>query len=339
MFITLLVNVALCSIFVDTSYRDKKTNEGKITIIFSNFKLIFNMLKKILIVFLIVFKVGLPVFSQDYISKYVKEGRFYNDLESAFANPYNVYALQIYPKKPEMLGEVLLDEKILVFKNLRYLSINIKRLPNSFPSLENLEMLSIGFIKGTNLDSVFAVISKLPNLKSLEITTQIDYLPAIIANNNSLIELTIYGFYSVSLPTELRKMKGLKRFSINQHIIHKKLPINIDSCVEVLKDMPDLEYVAFKHCLIKEFPKNLHKLKQIETLDLSFNKIKKLPNASLSGFDKLKEIWLDYNLISKKNLPKDNITRILKDNGEYVDVSLYFNPNRNMRFENILKVR
>jgi Leucine-rich repeat (LRR) protein len=215
--------------------------------------------------------------------------RIYTDVESALRNPLDVYELNLNPsyipdsiknrkKDPNVeyiyksKGYRLTDlpDSMVLLKNLKRLNLvnnNFSEIPSVVYKITSLVELSAGGI------SVSGEIKNLVNLKKLDLSTgRIKELPKEIGLLNNLVELNLDGNILEDLPFEIAQLNNLRKLNLGSN--HFKY---IPECVKQLTMLKEIGLNGLKNVDFNDTINSLCALKNLELIDLGFNKLTKFP--------------------------------------------------------------
>ncbi len=222
----------------------------------------------------------------------------YDNLRIALKEPLKV-------KKLELFGYMLtygldsLPESFGEMKNLEELdlsNLSLKKLPRSFSNLKNLKTLNLGYndfesfpiqlfelenlevlnLKLSQLDSIPPGIGRLANLRTLILDdNKFNDFPFAVAELNNLEELSITSSNISTVPNEILNLKKLRRLDLSSFWSYKDK--NQISDISNLTGLTDLESLDLDWNKIERLPENLCDLKHLKKLSLLSNPIKGIP--------------------------------------------------------------
>uniref|UniRef100_A0A8C3LNM4 Leucine-rich repeat-containing protein 7 n=1 Tax=Chrysolophus pictus TaxID=9089 RepID=A0A8C3LNM4_CHRPC len=172
-----------------------------------------------------------------------------------------------------------------------YLDANqIEELPKQLFNCQALRKLSI---PDNDLSSLPTTIASLVNLRELDISKNgIQDFPENIKCCKCLTIIEASVNPVSKLPDGFTQLLNLTQLYLNDAFL-EFLPANFGSSVPQLLDV--LLYVLeLRENHLKTLPKSMHKLTQLERLDLGNNEFSELPEV-LEQIQNLKELWMDNN--------------------------------------------
>ncbi len=219
----------------------------------------------------------------------------YDNLRIALKEPLKV-------KKLELFGYMLsygldsLPESFGEMNNLEQLdlsSLGLKKLPKSFSNLTNLKILDLSYndfeafpaqifelknlgvlnLKLSRLDSVPSGIGQLTNLKELILDdNRFNNFPHAVTELSNLEILSITSSNISSIPAEIANLKKLKRLDLSSFWSYKDK--NQISDISNLTSLTSLESLDLDWNKIERLPDNFCELKKLKKLSLLSNPIK-----------------------------------------------------------------
>lgn len=167
-----------------------------------------------------------------------------------------------------------LPKSLVELKKLKYLYLSgtgIKKLPDGFEKLQNLESLSIS-LDGLDWADTIEKLKQLPKLTWLTIALELDY-PAALSELTNITSLTIEqnwplwhrGHQKVPVPANICLIPNLEALSLMNNNQARALPDNIG-------DMKNLKHLEVSSTAIKGFPDSLQKLTQLELIEGGLDK-------------------------------------------------------------------
>lgn len=219
---------------------------------------------------------------------------------------------------PEIIQECKSLEKLdISFNEIREIPEYIFRLPKlkelnfarcseiqnqviPFSSSQPLEKLSLC---ANGSGSFFDDIEKLTTLKSLTLNGKISEIPKAIFNLSSLQELILYDTQIATVPSEIKKLKSLKKFAINQLPFTPEdsfIKLNLEEAFENLSQCENLKELNLNYNGIKQIPEKINLLKQLEVFLAQDNLLVSYPKA-IHNLTKLKE--LNFGVNHLKEIP------------------------------------
>lgn len=173
---------------------------------------------------------------------------------------------------------------------------------NTFPPvLDGMDALECLILSKCNIKDFPESIKNLPKLEQIEITSGggVETLPSALCMIPKLKVLKLDTCRYNTLPLELGGLQGLKELIVindtNEKVGLKELPKEIGSLAE-------LELLNLGGNLLTDLPKEISNLKKLEWLSLEKNEISKLPMV-ITSLEKLKVLILNNNPISE--IPKE----------------------------------
>jgi len=217
--------------------------------------------------------------------------KIYTSLDEIFANPEDVYKIELYSK-------VLSDETINLFsilKNLRELSITSEVLtqipgefaelpltklticesriakinfPDELSNLKTLKYFEYSRFQGTEIP---AFVYKLENLEELKISEgpNLKIISSEIGNLKNLQKLTIYQCIIEELPESITNLDKLKYVKFNSTKLKS---------VKYLMALPSLTELTVFNAQIKSIETELLSCYNLENIDLGKNYISEIPD-------------------------------------------------------------
>lgn len=163
----------------------------------------------------------------------------------------------------------VLPESFVELTNLRSLNMSktkIKKLPQGFENLRNLEFLAID-IEDLDLEDALEKLKKLPKLVYLKISHQLQY-PESFRELKSLKTLVIsqnytlanQGHKTVAVPEQVTYIPHLEILDLMNNNQAQSLPENIGN-------MTHLKELNLSATRVKEFPESLKKLPHLEKIE------------------------------------------------------------------------
>ncbi|MDP1726526.1 MAG: hypothetical protein Q8M15_07060 [Bacteroidota bacterium] len=187
-------------------------------------------------------------------------------------------------------------------KKLKFSGNKIKRIPGDFVYLDSLEELHLN--RDMDWDDTFSKLSKLPNLKKLNLNeTGIKILPAEIQKFALLEEICLKSNPELILNDVFKQLSGVKKLKIlrlgNDTI--KEIPQSI----ELLKNLEELEITNTQ---IKFLPVELGEVRKLRVLNLNANsKLITIPE-SIKNLTQLEEVY--FELMKTQFKYTDVLTRL-----------------------------
>ncbi len=178
---------------------------------------------------------------------------------------------------------------------LKYLDLSlceISHIPETIGNLKSLEILNLSRNK---LNKIPQSINNLPNLKELHLDdNQLEVLPNLLNltslnflslshNNLSIFPLFILdlinleqlflGYNKINkIPSNIGKLKNLKRLSLQENKLLRKIP-------ESIGEIKNLEFLGLRDNSIEDLPDSFGNLLKLKELTIARNKIKKIPQS------------------------------------------------------------
>jgi len=249
--------------------------------------------------------------------------RVYRDIKSLPNNLDSVYRLDLSESNLTQLPEILFK-----LSNLQELNISQNQISDlkGIKGLEQLQILNIGM---NNFNTFPNEILELKNLKVLSLWwNDIKTLPDDFFNKNSKIEeLDLSSMFEFDFETNLTKIhrfKNLRRLNLGNNQI-PNLTLQFDK----LDSLVVFGYIRQEEIDINDLIRKLSNCKKLKVIHLSCNHIKQLP----------KEIILLENL-EELNLYQNELTELPIEiiNMKYLkEVSLSDNPIDTMKIKEIEK--
>ncbi|MBO4712224.1 leucine-rich repeat domain-containing protein [bacterium] len=196
-------------------------------------------------------------------------------------------------------------------KKVRIYSEKMTCLDGSFSFLTSLETLEI---EETKLKDV-SPIEQLINLKSLELSyNQIEFLPKNLGNLQKL-EWLVFSGNKVENIKPLKLLINLKELFFYDNYVEDISPLkdlanlirlgcdgNNIKDISAVTNLVNLTYLSLNQNQIKAIPKEFANLKKLQTCELDYNNISKLPD--LEGLDSLVTMRLSSNDLNDADLIK-----------------------------------
>jgi hypothetical protein len=136
--------------------------------------------------------------------------RVFTNMDSAFAHPDKVFAIDLSKRRTGAF-----PNELYKFKNLQYLNLSANRIlgiPEEVGRLKNLKRLDLS---KNNLTTLPDSIGYLANLEELILyKNDIDTIPKSIGNLSKLELLDLWENEISSLPDELGKLRSLKTLDL-----------------------------------------------------------------------------------------------------------------------------
>lgn len=195
-----------------------------------------------------------------------KKQQTHTSLIKALDYPEQIYKLDLfgsldYAQVPEDIGELFNLQVLLLGKN------QIQKLPRSFIRLRKLEHLDLGQNPDLNFEDAWEKLKKLKKLNILFLNrTNLKYIPEDFNDLNQLRWLNLEGNPKLDLEKSipiLSSIPTLKVLNLSWGE-YEELPASIGMLAE-------LEELFLNDNTLKTIPKELYKLKQLRTLDLTAN--------------------------------------------------------------------
>lgn len=163
------------------------------------------------------------------------------------------------------------------------------KLPKKIVELKNLEEIYLS--PGMDWDDTFEKLSKLPNLKRINLwEADIHELPPVLANFGNLEELNLKNNPNLDLKnvfTLLAKLPKLKTLSLGISLWIEEIPSNI-----VL--LKNIEYLEITSTAITTLPEKFGEMKNIKELNLFGNRYLETLPISIGNLWTLEIINLEY---------------------------------------------
>ena len=155
-------------------------------------------------------------------------------------------------------------------KNLTSLNLErnrLERLPETIGELKNLSSLDLSSNENLDFDDAFKKLSTLKNLSSLNLwNNKLERLPESIGNLKNLSLLNLWNNKLERLPESINELKDLE-------FLHIDLNVKIDNLSEHIKK------AISRSKLIEITGKSWETLKNLSSLDLRSNQLKRLPET------------------------------------------------------------
>ena len=215
------------------------------------------------------------------------------------------------------IGQLELDFN--AFPNLK--TLKITRAPDlvDLPaSIYNLNLLTSLSITNTGLTTIPDGISKLTQLKNLDLTfNKITDLASDIVDLKELEMISfVRNFNLKALPNDIGNLSNLKRLAL-QSCQLTELP-------ESLMELSNLEALTFNFNNIVKLPEDWSKLKKLKILNAERNKLETIP-ASLLTLENLEVLQLGHNcllgdIFMNQQLPIGGLTSLKQLDFQYNDL-------------------
>ena len=163
----------------------------------------------------------------------------------------------------------------------------LKRLPQSFGSLENLKHVDV---TGNMVEYLPDSFGNLINLQTIIFSeNNLLNLPGNFKNLQNFTNLDLSHNKFIDIPEVITQIKNLKKLKINYNSINL-LP-------ESIENLTNLQNLSLNNCNLTFLPTQIGKLSNLRNLSLMYNELKLIPETigSLSNLEKL-------NLNANKNL-------------------------------------
>lgn len=211
----------------------------------------------------------------------------------------------VYDNLRIALKEPLKVKKLDLFSYAR--NYGLDSLPESFGEMKNLEDLDLSLLGLTKLPQSF---SNLTNLKTLDLRhSKFDEFSKQILELSNLEFLNLKLSYLDSIPPEIRRLKKLKTLILDDNRF-RDFPVAVT-------ELSNLESLSITSSNISTIPREIDNLKKLKVLDLSSfwsykrkNQITDISNLiKLSSLESLDLDWnrierLPNNICELKNLKK-----------------------------------
>jgi Leucine-rich repeat (LRR) protein len=259
----------------------------------------------------------------------------YYTLDEALKNPHDVTVLNLDYDPLFGASEAIttLPDEILIFKNLRVLSLRknkLKDLPGCIAKLPKLEEI---FLENNELESLPYCIYHAASLKKLSLNNnRIDTLLPEIGNLRTLEELIISNNSIHALPEELFLLDKLKVLEVNNNRLTE-----INMVILLL----NLESLNISGNLISQLPAEFGKLGQLKTLNISGNQLKELPQSveNLFNLENLEAAFnqltalpsmANFQKLLTLNIGGNAILSLPKDFGKAVHLQIFYAWNNQL---------
>jgi len=190
-----------------------------------------------------------------------------------------------YKHEYKSLKEAML-EPTNVYK-LSLINQDIKYLPEEVAALTNLQFINLSYNKNLDLEQVFSIISRLPNIQFIALDgTNLKEIPVAISYCKNLKVLGLDNNREMNLMQICEQLTNLKEL---QHLYMANS--NITTLPKEIGKLVNLEYLYLNQNKLTELPKEFYNLGNLEFIHLSGNKISEnienqlrqnLPNAIIS---------------------------------------------------------
>lgn len=239
----------------------------------------------------------------------------YDNLRIALKEPLKVKKLELFgymrtygfDSLPESFGEM---------KNIEELdlsNLSLKKLPLSFSSLSNLKILDLSY---NDFEAFPTQVYELKNLEVLNLKlSHLDTLPPGIGQLKKLRILILDDNKFNDFPFAVTELSNLEELSITSSNI-STVPSEIMK-LNKLRRLDLSSFWSYKHKNQISDISNLTSLTVLESLDLDWNKIERLPN-NLCDLKNLKKLSLLSNPIKDipENIQRCRIDTLLVDTDE-----------------------
>jgi len=248
----------------------------------------------------------------------------YDNLRIALKEPLKVRKMELFgymlsyglDSLPESFGEM---ENI---EELDLSNLDLKDLPKSFTNLHKLKVLDLSYndfesfpiqvfelknlevlnLKLSHLDSIPPGIGQLTKLRILILDdNKFSDFPFAVTELNNLEELSITSSNISFIPKEIRNLKKLKRLDLSSFWSYKDK--NQISDVSNLMSLINLESLDLDWNKIERLPNELCSLKKVRKLSLLSNPIKEIPE-SIRTCSQIDTLLIDNEEIDKSSLKK-----------------------------------
>jgi Leucine-rich repeat (LRR) protein len=193
-------------------------------------------------------------------------------------------------------------------------------MPEELAELKNLKRLDMATSQNVVFDSLFDVLTKLPNLEYLSLRNVSPYfkmtddnfgIPSDIKHMNSLKELDLERTFT-SIFSEVDKLPELEKLNWSNS--------GIGEIPEVIFNTTSLKSLNLNSCELKNLPEEIGNLKNLVHLDLGNNQLKDLPE-SITKLKKLRYLNLMGTHIAESKEKRKEIEQMLPNTliffGEY----------------------
>ncbi len=221
--------------------------------------------------------------------------------------------------------------------NLKTLKFSLRKYSSSdesislkgdFEGLKKLEVLDLS----NNFLKEVPYLGNLTNLKILHLNNNhLTCLPDGINRLENLEELYIHNNNIHSHLSQIGSLKNLKILDISSGNYYKSHDIELP---EDFGNMERLEIIKANDCKIKSLPESFSKLKNLKSINFSYNYIKKVPD--LNQMNQLKEV--DFFSCYVEKFPSiDDLVNIEKLNLSYncLENDISFENNRKLKYINL----
>lgn len=231
------------------------------------------------------------------IDELLREQTFTN-YDDAFANPWNVYILDMAESDLSFLSDrisKLVNLQILVLADNPKLDYTVAFTDKFFGALPLLQIIDL---QDNYLRSLPDGLTTLRNVKNLYLgSNQLSTLPNEIANFHSLEVLSLHHNRLKTLPDTLYTLSNLKELDLSYN---PTLPIN--QVLPMFSILPNFQVIYLAGCNLKSVPATLPDCHRLSYVNLSDNQLTTIPDQ-IFMLSELTELTLTKNKI--KSLPSE----------------------------------